>query len=106
MSQEDLQKFLEAVRQDSSLQEKLRAEGADPVAIAKEAGFSITQAELIREQARQVQNLSDEELEDAAGGGWLETSPYVCVHNIVEGYGPNVACTRNTNTLGYRSPLF
>jgi len=39
MSQEDLTQFLEAVRQDSSLQEKLKAEGADPVAIAEEAGF-------------------------------------------------------------------
>ena len=42
MSQEDLIQFLKAVRQDSSLQAKLQAEGADPVAIAKEAGFSIT----------------------------------------------------------------
>ena len=69
MPQEDLQKFLEAVRQDSSLQEKLQAEGADPVAVAQEAGFSITQAELIRAQASQIEDLSDEELEGAAGGG-------------------------------------
>ena len=69
MSQEDLTQFLEAVRQDPSLQEKLKAEGADPVAIAKEAGFSITQAELVRHQAGKIQELSDEDLEDAAGGG-------------------------------------
>jgi len=68
MSQEDLTQFLEAVQQDSSLQEKLRAKGADPVAIAKEAGFSITQAELIRAHSAHVQTLSDEELEDVAGG--------------------------------------
>jgi predicted ribosomally synthesized peptide with nif11-like leader len=68
MSHEDLQKFLEAVRQDTSLQEKLKAEGADPVAVAKEAGFSVTQAEVIRAHASRVQNLSDEELESAAGG--------------------------------------
>jgi predicted ribosomally synthesized peptide with nif11-like leader len=68
MSQEDLTRFLEAVRQDSSLQEKLQAEGADPVAIAKEAGFSVTQAELIRAHASRIQTLSDEELESAAGG--------------------------------------
>ena len=61
-------KFLEAGRQDPSLQEKLRAEGADPVAIAKKAGYSVTKAELPRAQARHVQNLSDEELESAAGG--------------------------------------
>jgi len=68
MSQEDLTQFLEAVQQDPSLQEKLKAEGADPVAIAKEAGFSITQAELVRAHAGRVQELSDEELEEAAGG--------------------------------------
>jgi predicted ribosomally synthesized peptide with nif11-like leader len=68
MSQEDLTRFLEAVREDSSLQEKLRAEGADPVALAKEAGYSITQAELLRAHASHVQTLSDEELESAAGG--------------------------------------
>ena len=74
MSQEDLTKFLEAVEQDSSLQEKLRAKGADPVAIAKEAGFSITQAELIRAHAAHVQTLSDEELEDVAGGTVVMTA--------------------------------
>jgi predicted ribosomally synthesized peptide with nif11-like leader len=68
MSQHDLQKFLEAVREDSSLQEKLRAEGANPVTIANEAGFSLTQAEFIRTHASHVQTLSDEELENAAGG--------------------------------------
>jgi len=68
MSQEDLTKFLEAVRQDSSLQEKLRAEKSDPLAIAKEAGFSVTQAELMRVHAEHVQNLSDEELESVSGG--------------------------------------
>ena len=73
MSQEDLTQFLEAVRQDPSLQEKLKAEGADPVAIAKEAGFSITKAELVRTQAAHVQTLSDKELEALAGGGCLFT---------------------------------
>jgi predicted ribosomally synthesized peptide with nif11-like leader len=77
MSQEDLQKFLEAVRRDSSLQEKLKAEGADPVAIAKEAGFSVTKAELIRGHASQIQGLSDEELEGVAGG-FSEGNGCVC----------------------------
>ena len=72
MSQEDLTRFLKAVREDSSLQEKLKAEGADPVAIAKEAGFSITRAELIRHQSAKIQELSDEELETAAGGDRYE----------------------------------
>ena len=68
MSQEDLTQFLQAVQQDPSLQEKLRAEGADPVAIAKETGFSSTKGELIRAHAAHVQTLSDEDLEDLAGG--------------------------------------
>ena len=68
MSQEDLTQFLEAVQQDSSLQEKLRAQGADPVAIAREAGFSITKAELLRDQAGRLLELSDEDLEKVAGG--------------------------------------
>ena len=67
MSQEDLTQFLEAIRQDSSLQAKLQAEGADPVAIAKEAGFSITKAELIRHQAGRISELSDKDLENLAG---------------------------------------
>ena len=79
MSQEDLTQFLEAVREDPSLQEKLKAEGADPVAIAKEAGFSITQAELIRAEAAHLQSLSDEELEQAAGGG--KPSEMACIIN-------------------------
>jgi len=75
MSQEDLTQFLEAIRQNFSLQEQLKAEGADPVAIAKEAGFSITQAELLRHQAGLIQELSDEELEEAAGGNNLTAIP-------------------------------
>ena len=43
MSEEQLEAFLEKVwKGDRSLQEKLKAEGADPVAITKDAGFSIT----------------------------------------------------------------
>ena len=68
MSQEDLTQFLVAIRQNSSLQEKLKAEGADPVAIAKETGFSSTKGELIRAHAAHVHTLSDEDLEDLAGG--------------------------------------
>ena len=65
---EDIAKFLEAVRENPSLQQKLQAEDADPIRIAAEVGFTITQADLIRVQARYVENLSDEELEQAAGG--------------------------------------
>ena len=68
MSQADLQKFLKAIRDDPSLQEKLRAAGADPIAIAAEVGYTITRPEAIRAEAARIQKLSDEELESAAGG--------------------------------------
>ena len=65
MSEEQLKAFLAKVQGDSSLQEQLKAEGADPVAIAKSAGFVITKAEV---KAYQTRDLSDEELDDVAGG--------------------------------------
>lgn len=52
---------------DTSLQEQLQADGADQVAIAKAAGFSITTEDLNSHQ----QNLSDEALEGVAGGLWI-----------------------------------
>jgi predicted ribosomally synthesized peptide with nif11-like leader len=66
MSQEDLQKFLEAVRQDSTLQEKLKA-ATNPdavVAIANAAGFGLSANELMKVQPE----TSEEELESVAGG--------------------------------------
>ena len=64
MSEEQLKAFLEKVQGDTSLQEKLKAEGADPVAIAKEAGFIISADDLTKAQSE----LSEEELEGVAGG--------------------------------------
>jgi len=67
MSQEDLDKFLETVRQNPNLQEKLRAEGADPVLIAAESGFAITKSEISHFQSKNSQELSDQELEQIGG---------------------------------------
>ena len=66
MLEEQLKAFLEKVRGDTSLQEKLKA-AADAnavAAIAKEAGFSISADNLKKAQSE----VSDEELEGAAGG--------------------------------------
>ena len=66
MSEEQLKSFIEKVQGDDSLQEKLKA-AANPdvvVSIAKEAGFSISSDDLKNAQSE----LSDEELEGAAGG--------------------------------------
>ena len=70
MSEEQLKAFLEKVKADTSLQEKLKAAASPEAAIeiAKEAGFSIT-SEDIQELSEPVE-LSDEDLEGAAGGMW------------------------------------
>ena len=69
MSEEQLKAFLEKVKADTTLQEKLKA-AADvdaALAIAKESGFLIS--------ADDVRNsLLDDELERAAGGN----STYLC----------------------------
>ena len=69
MSEEQLKAFLEKVKGDTSLQEKLKAAGdANAVAaIAKEAGFSISADDLTKAQSE----LSDQELEDVRGGSWM-----------------------------------
>ena len=64
MSEEQLKAFIAKVQADPSLLEQLKAEGADHVAIAKAAGFSITTEDL----KEHLQTLSDDELEDVAGG--------------------------------------
>ena len=74
MSEEQLKAFLEKVKSDAELQEKLKA-SADAnavVAIAKEAGFSITAEDIQSMQSATVE-LSDAELEDAPGGGRRNT---------------------------------
>ena len=74
MSEEQLKAFLAKVQADPSLQEKLKAEGADVVAIAKAAGFSITTEDLNSHR----QNLTEDELEGVAGGGRDDTCKDSC----------------------------
>ena len=66
MPEEQLKAFLEKVKADPSLQEKLKAaKDADTVvAIAKAAGLSISTDDLTKAQPK----LSEEELEGVAGG--------------------------------------
>ncbi len=64
MSEEQLKAFIAKVQADTSLQEQLKAEGADPVSIAKAAGFTINQQDLHSAASQ----LSDEELESESGG--------------------------------------
>ena len=69
MSEEQLKAFLEKVKADTNIQEKLKAAASPEAAIeiAKEAGFAIT-AEDIQSMQSSTKELSDEELEGASGG--------------------------------------
>ena len=72
MSEEQLKAFIAKVQADTSLQEQLKVEGADVVAIAKAAGFSISTEDLNTHRQNLSddgpKNLSDDELEGVAGG--------------------------------------
>ena len=68
MSEEQLKAFMEAVKEDAGLQQKLKAAGETDlvVAIAKAAGFVISAEELKTAQAC-AEELSEEQLEGVAG---------------------------------------
>ena len=64
MSEEQLAALLAKLKDDAGLSEKLHA-AADldaAVALAKEAGFYVSKADLLKYQAQQTLELSDEEL--------------------------------------------
>ena len=70
MSEEQLAALLAKLKGDAVLQEKLQG-AADldaAVALAKEAGFDVSQADWLKYQAKETNELTDEELEDVAGG--------------------------------------
>ena len=75
MSEEQLNAFLEKVKADTSLQEKLKAAAdSDAVlAIAKDAGFIISADDLRTLHQFAPSELSEEELEGVAGGDYPET---------------------------------
>ena len=73
MSQGQLTAFIEKVKDNTSLKDKLKsaADADSALAIAKEAGFAITAEDIQSKQS--AMNLSDNELEDVAGAGSYET---------------------------------
>ena len=80
MSEEQLNAFLEKVKSDTELQEKLKAAASPEAAIeiAIDGGFSITAEDIQSMQSATVE-LSDEELEGAASG---ITCPVKCIECI------------------------
>ena len=72
MSEDQLSAFLAAVKEDPGLQEKLKgAADLDALlAIAKDAGFDVSKADWLKHQAREIVELSDDELMlDSIAGG-------------------------------------
>ena len=70
MSEEQFTALLAKLKDDSGLREKLQG-AADidaALALAKDAGFDVSKPEWLRHQASQTLELSDTELEGAAGG--------------------------------------
>jgi predicted ribosomally synthesized peptide with nif11-like leader len=79
MSEEQLAALLATLKEDAGLREKLQAAGDLDAALtmAKEAGLDVSKAEWLKHQAKQTLEMSDEELEGVAGGGF---SPRNTVH--------------------------
>ncbi|CAE22305.1 conserved hypothetical protein [Prochlorococcus marinus str. MIT 9313] len=77
MSEEQLKAFLEKVKADTSLKEKLKAAKSpeDVVGIAKEHGHEFT--------ADKISQLSEEELEGVAGGMQAGSCNWICFVNGV-----------------------
>lgn len=90
MSAEQLTAFWEAVEGDNSLQEKLNAstdreidtpiEVDAVIALAKDAGFTITAGDLLRADAQAILELNDEELKKVAGGCFLSANGLLGAH--------------------------
>jgi predicted ribosomally synthesized peptide with nif11-like leader len=85
MSEEQLKAFMEAVKADAGLQEKLKAANDSDavVAIAKTAGFVISAEEFQQAQAE----ISEEELEGVAGGAAVG-AVYVPAKDLLVGKPP------------------
>jgi predicted ribosomally synthesized peptide with nif11-like leader len=85
MSEEQLSALLAKLKEDMGLQEKLKG-AADldvAVAMAQDAGFDVEKADWLKHQAKQLVELSDEELEGAVGGT-LTFGP--CITILVPAY--------------------
>ena len=89
MSEEQLKAFLEKVKADTSLQEKLKAAADSDVvlAITKEAGFMISTEDLKNAQSE----ISEEELESVAGGDNYRHATYM-THVVVCYYNSILCC--------------
>ena len=93
MSQEELEAFFDKVKDDQSIQDKLKAAKSpeDVVGIAKEYGYEFTANKMTEGE------LSEEELEGVAGG---RSSIQGCFSGKRERRGPKLTCL-GLNTIGW-----
>ena len=72
MLDNQLKAFMVKVQADKTLQEQLEAEGSDPIAIAREAGFEVSKeaitAWMENLSEEDFESLSDEDLNAVSGG--------------------------------------
>ena len=69
MSQDQLNALLAKVKDDAAFRDKLQGLDLDgAVALVKSEGFDVSKADWMKYQAQQTLELSDEDLESAAGG--------------------------------------
>ena len=94
MSEEQLKAFLEKVKGDISLQEKLKAAtDVDAVlSIAKESGFSVSADDLTKVQSE----IEDKELENSRGAGTATQQPVIkelyCIIKLSFWTGRSTGC--------------
>ena len=83
MSEEQLAALLAKLKDYAGLREKLQGAGDldAAVALAKEAGFDVSKADWLKNQAKQTLKLSDEELEGVAGGNNMYANLYNVKNN-------------------------
>jgi predicted ribosomally synthesized peptide with nif11-like leader len=81
MSEEQLTALLAKLKADTGLQEKLKG-AADldaAVALAKAAGFDVTNEDFLNFRTTQTVELSDEDLENVSGGATPTVLPVVAL---------------------------
>lgn len=88
MPELQLKNLLAKLQEDGDLKDKLKiATDLDAaVAIAKESGFDVSKADWLKYQARQTLALSDDELENVAGGKCIMTNNSKDLCTGMQGY--------------------
>jgi predicted ribosomally synthesized peptide with nif11-like leader len=80
MSTDQLSALVAKLKDDKNLREKLLsiADFDAALTLVQEAGFEVRKADLLRYQANQVLNLSDDQLERMKGSIAAFTNPWTC----------------------------